>query len=477
MKTTFRRLFAMSATLILLCLLLLGITFRLMLDRHLEEQLHQRMQSNAQVMVNLAAAYDAMGELEYRWGDFHICLTTAAYSSDSEIFLCELDGTVRICSCLDSDCRHTQAIVSQELIDEIVARGDVFLEREMDGLYDAVQYVQAMPVMSPVSEEMIGVLIVTSPRNQNASTSVQATTIFFYVSVFVLVVALIMSYLMSRNQSRALEEVANAATRFAHGDLDARAAVGGKNTEEADALATAFNSMAQSLANSERQRKEFVANVSHELKTPMTTIAGFVDGMLDGTIPQESHNHYMRLVSDEVRRLSRLVRSMLEISRLQANGIAEEKKQRFDLCEAIGQVLVSFEQRVNRKRIHMEVELPDRSVYTKADPDSITQVIYNLTDNAIKFCNEAGRLRVCLQVEAGKARVIIQNTGPTIAPEDLPLIFDRFQKADKSRSADPDGVGLGLYIVKTILDCHGEDIYVTSENELTTFTFTLPVVR
>jgi len=235
--------------------------------------------------------------------------------------------------------------------------------------------------------------------------------------------------------------------------------------------------MADSLAQSERQRQEFVANVSHELKTPMTTISGFMDGMLDGTIPPQQHRQYMQLISDEVRRLSRLVRSMLEISRLQSQGIGEDKKRRFDLGDVIAQTLISFEQRINRKGLLMEVQLPERSLFTRADPDSITQVIYNLIDNAIKFCNEGGILGIRLEAEGTKARITIRNTGNTVPPEELPLLFDRFHKADKSRSADRDGVGLGLYIVKTILNSHGEDIRVTSENGLTTFTFTLPLVR
>ena len=162
---------------------------------------------------------------------------------------------------------------------------------------------------------------------------------------------------------------------------------------------------------------------------------------------------------------------------MQSQGIDESKKRRFDLTETVGQVLISFEQRINRKRINVDVQMPDRSVWTKAEPDSITQVIYNLTDNAIKFCNEGGLLRIILEPEGGKARVTIQNTGPTVDPAELPLLFDRFHKTDKSRSEDREGVGLGLYIVKTILDGHKEDISVTSENGLTSFTFTLPLVR
>lgn len=477
MKTLFSRLFAMSAALILLCLLMVGVTFRLMLDRSMEEDKRRTMESTAQNMSALAAAYDATGELDHRWGDFHICLTTAAQASGSEMFLCELDGTVRICSCPEMECIHDDARVSQAVIAEILEQGSSFEESDLDGLYAEARFVEGLPVLSSVTEEPIGVIVVTAERAGMVQVSVQATNIFFYVSVFVLALALIMSYALSRGQSRAVQEVAKAAAKFGLGDLSARAPVGGKNTVEADELAQAFNAMADNLAASERQRKEFVANVSHELKTPMTTIAGFAEGILDGAIPPSQHRQYLQMIADEVRRLSRLVRSMLEISRLQSQGIAEEKKRRFDLCETIGQVLISFEQRVNRKRIRMDVELPDRSVWAKADPDSITQVIYNLTDNAIKFCNEGGDLSLRLETDGGKAHVSIQNTGATIDPEELPLIFDRFHKADKSRSEDREGVGLGLYIVKTILNSHGEDIFVTSENGVTTFTFTLPLVR
>lgn len=477
MKTTFSRLFAMSAALIFLCLLLMGVTFRLMLGKSLEEQTQQSLQKNAKTLAELAVAYEATGELEYRWGDFHICLTTAAYASGSDVLLCGTDGVMKICSCMESDCMHLTHQIEEGLINTVIAEGSVFRQSDLGGLYDGAQYVQAVPVRSQITQELIGILIITAPRNQAKQISVQATTILAYVSVFVLVVALIMSYAMSRNQAKGLQVVARTAAKFGHGDLSARVPVRSNNTEEANELAVAFNAMAESLAKSERQRKEFVANISHELKTPMTTIAGFLDGILDGTIPEDQQRQYMQLVSDEVRRLSRLVRSMLEISRLQAQGISEDKKRRFDLCEAVGQVLISFEQRVNRKRLHMDVQLPDKSIFTRADPDSITQVIYNLTDNAIKFCPEGGKISIMLQNEGGKARVTVSNTGPTIDPKDLPLIFDRFHKADKSRSADPDGVGLGLYIVKTILDSHAESIHVTSENELTTFTFTLPSVR
>ena len=477
MKTTFSRMFTLFAALILLCLLLLGTAFRVMLNGYLEEEKRSTLRSNVETLVNLASAYDAAGELEDRWGGFRISLTTAAQVSGTDAMLCDLQGNVRMCSCEDPGCIHSNRTVEPELIRQIVEQGEDFSEGTVSGIYDTTHFAEGMPIVSRIDNSIIGVLIVTAPTEQIDGMLMRTTTMFFYVSVVVLAVAMIATFLLSRRQSNAIQTVTRTAIRFGHGELDARVPVGGKNSEELDELAVAFNGMAESLAKSEKQRQEFVANISHELKTPMTTISGFMDGMLDGTIPEAQHRHYMLIISDEVRRLSRLVRSMLEISRLRAQGIREEKKRRFDLCESIGQVLISFEQRINRKHIRMDVQLPDRSIWAKADPDSITQVIYNLTDNAIKFCNEGGILGVILETDGGKARITIRNTGVTVPPEELPLLFDRFHKADKSRSADREGVGLGLYIVKTILDSHGEDITAASENGVTTFSFTLPLVR
>jgi signal transduction histidine kinase len=477
MKTTFSRLFILFATIILLCLLVLGMIFRVMLFDYLKEEKQQTLHSNAVSMTKLAAAYDAAGELDERWGNFRIALTAAARVSGNEAMLCGPDGEIWMCSCRTVGCSHVSSVVDRKLVEQVLAQEEYFTESTLSGIYEVPYFVEGMAVRSLVTDRVIAILFVTSSPEQITGMLRESISIFMYVAAAVLLLAMAASFLMSRSQARSLQAVTGAAARFGHGDLDARVPVNPKATAEMTALTEAFNSMAESISQSERQRQEFVANISHELRTPMTTISGFVDGMLDDTIPAQQHRQYMQLVSDEVRRLSRLVRSMLEVSRLRSQGISEEKKRRFDLCESVGQVLISFEQRVNRKAIHMDVQMPDRSIWVKADPDSITQVLYNLTDNAVKFCTEGGLLGISLETEGQKARVTVRNTGPTIPPEELPLLFDRFHKTDKSRSADKEGVGLGLYIVKTILDGHGESIRVTSENGLTVFTFTLPLAR
>ena len=228
--------------------------------------------------------------------------------------------------------------------------------------------------------------------------------------------------------------------------------------------------MADSLQETERQRRDFIANVSHELKTPMTTIAGYTDGILDGTIPPEKERQYLQIISDESRRLSRLVRRMLDISQIQNQ---EMKKEEFDLCESARIALLSMEQKIMSRGLDVDAEIPEDSVMVQGDRDLITQVMYNLLENAAKFAAPSSTLYLGLTVNGEKAYVTVRNQGQTIPAEEIPLLFERFHKSDKSRSEDKDGYGLGLYVVKTILAQHKEMITVTSENGVTAFTFTM----
>ena len=299
--------------------------------------------------------------------------------------------------------------------------------------------------------------------------------IFVAVALVVLCLAMVFSYVSSVRLTQPLQEMASAVRRFGQGEFDVRVEEN-RGTEEVNELALAFNAMADSLAQSETRRQEFVANISHELKTPMTTISGFTDGILDGTIPPDKAPEYLQVVSTETKRLSRLVRKMLDISKLQSrqNVVGHEQ---FDLCEIMCQMLLGLEGKINARHLDMDVQIPEESVMVWGEPDAITQVGYNLMDNAIKFSPEGAVIQLIITTKDNKAYVTVRNQGPTIPAEELPLIFDRFHKSDKSRSMDKDGVGLGLYIVKTILNNHKEDITVTSENGVTTFTFTMTLAR
>ncbi len=475
MKTTFSRQFAMIAALLLLCLLITGVSFRFLMLGTIESQNQQTMIRDAEAVAELAEAYDSVGDLQNNF-DFHISLSLFTKVGDAEALLCDTDGVIRICSCEKFSCDHIGQTVDPVLLAEIQKDGSWYEETTLSGIYDESRYLAGQTLFASDGEQ-IGYVLVSAPMAQTKNFMLRSSTLFFYVAIAVLVVSMLAASFLSRMQVRPLGQMADAARRFGRGELSVRVEESPKNTSEINDLARAFNTMVDSLESSERRRQEFVANVSHELKTPMTTIGGYIDGMLDGTIPPEKQQHYMQIVSGEVRRLSRLVRNMLDISRLQAMGVEESRMTRFDLGELMSDVIITFEQKINGKGLNVDVELPDRPVWVKAERDGITQIVYNLLDNAIKFCPQGGKLGLFLALEGGKAKVTVQNTGPTIDPNELPLLFDRFHKADKSRSADREGWGLGLYIAKTIVGAYGGDIWATSENGITNFIFTLPTVR
>jgi signal transduction histidine kinase len=248
------------------------------------------------------------------------------------------------------------------------------------------------------------------------------------------------------------------ATRnFAKGKFDVKTPVIGE--DEIAELAIAFNSMADSLAHYEYTRSSFLANVSHDLRTPMTSIAGFIDGILEGAIPPEKQPYYLEIIGQEVKRLSRLVNSLLDISRMEA-GNRKFEKTPFDICEMARIILLSFESKIDAKHLDVDFEAPDDRLMVFSDKDAINQVLYNICDNAVKFSKDGGKYKIAIKEELSKVTVKVYNEGEGIPNEDLPYVFDRFYKSDKSRRLDKTGVGLGLYICKTIMDNLGEDISV-----------------
>ncbi|MCL1807439.1 MAG: HAMP domain-containing histidine kinase [Oscillospiraceae bacterium] len=298
-----------------------------------------------------------------------------------------------------------------------------------------------------------------------------------FMSVIIVLLSGVTAYFSARRQTRPLRQMAACARSFELGDYCTRAETGDYQDGEIYELAQAFNSMAQTLQRGEELRRGFIANVSHELKTPMTTISGFIGGVLDGTIPEERHSETLSIVRDEVMRLSRLVESAANLSRLQT-GQLELHPRPFDIAEISLRILLGFEPRVEEKGLSVHLDVPEpEELYVHADPDSITQVLTNLLDNAIKFSQPGGELGFSITPRAGKVFVSVVNHGQTIPPEDLPYVFDRFYKADRSRSADRTGLGLGLFLVRSILNAHYEDIHVFSQDGRTEFRFSLPEAK
>ncbi len=468
MKRLFPRQLLLTICLVLLTLLLVSASFQVMLYQYVLNVEQQNLNETARAAAEMMRFLD-MGQPGILPA---LQLDYTARATGDDAVLCDVHGTVVACSCGMQRCEHIGKQLDGVQLQQaaLSATAPKMLSQE---LYGEKRLTAVSLVVDPAGVPC-GYILASTGYDAVDSVMRDALKINLRTILIILPICVIAVWLVVRRQTKPIKELTAAAKQLRRGQMSARVPTDSSNTTEIQELAVAFNNMAQALEKSETRRQEFVANVSHELKTPMTTISGYMDGMLDGTIPPEQQRHYMEVTSEEVKRLARLVRNMLDISRLQGNPIPPEKKRRFDLCESVGQTLITLEQKINAKHLEVETELPPEGAMSYADPDAITQVIYNLTENAVKFSAKGGTLGIKIgQTANNKYLLTVTNDGQTIPPEELPLVFDRFHKADKSRSADREGWGLGLYIVHTIIRSHGEDIFVTSRDGKTSFSFTM----
>ncbi len=286
-----------------------------------------------------------------------------------------------------------------------------------------------------------------------------------------LMIGAILALLVSRSQIRPIREIDRAVHDFSKGDLSRRVNLhcGG----ELEQLGNSINHMAEELSNLEDSRRSFVANVSHELRSPMTSIKGYIQAMQDGTIGDEDRAVYLGVVLDETNRLTNLVRDLLDLSRLESGKFPMDIAP-FDANEMMRRILIRFEQRIDRKNIDVRIEFADDPCFVSGDVSRINQVVSNFIDNAVKFMTDAGGVLTLRTAREDKMiRIAVQDNGPGIAPDDLPHILDRFYKADKAHTAGM-GTGLGLSICKSILMQHNSQIDVQSTPGRTVFSFTLP---
>ncbi len=469
MRSYYFKNFITVALLVLLSFLILGASFVLVGRNYALRERRDTLESNAIELSRLASAYARDGSLD-DW-NFRIMLSTVAHSTGNLCFVTDSGGAVVTCSDAEPNCAHIGRSIPSAVLTELREKNYYSGLSSLGALCSETGYVAALPILTERGGGAGYVFAVSS-----VSGVVEAwrsiLNIFLMVAFVIMILALVLGYFSSKLRARPINEMADAALKFAHGDFSARVTADDRD-DEIGALAASFNQMAESLAQSEQRRSDFIANVAHELKTPMTTISGFADGILDGTIPYEKQSQYLETISSETKRLNRLVRSMLDLSRMQSGNPAELRAKSFDAAELLAQTLILFESKINGKRLSVDAQLPEDPMPVCGDRDAINQVMYNLLENAVKFSDPGGELGVSLFKQGGKAYVSIRNHGPTIPEEELPLIFDRFHKTDKSRSIDRDGYGLGLYIVKTILGNHGEDIVVTSRDGVTEFVFSL----
>lgn len=455
---------------ILVLFITLGVTSGLLLS------LTTDYISEREEIAALDSAEELGSLLRYRTrenaGVFNRLIASYANKLDATVFVCDTAGTVLISSGSINNRMSEFVPVGYKLSEEqyksviegntINSRGnfDDYFSKDVitagvplniDGYIQGGVFVcRAVPAPGDLARELRGYFLL-------------AVVISFSFASLII-------YIFARRVTAPIAKMKKAARAFASGNFGERADVPGYG--ELTELANEFNNMADSLQNLENNRRAFVADISHELRTPMTTISGFVEGMLDGTIPESSRDKYLSVVLDETKRLTRLVNDILYAEKYR-KGETVINKEVFDINEIVRLALIGQEFRISEKNIDAEAAFEYETMNVLADRDSITRVITNLVDNAVKFADNGGKIKITTENIGGKCNVSVFNSGSFISPEDKNKIFDRFYKTDRSRSMDKKGVGLGLHIVKSILAQHKSNISVESNSLGTTFFFTL----
>ncbi len=375
--------------------------------------------------------------------------------------------TKKACNFADG---NSHIYISDDLLTSLMSGDKIEEVSDLNGIFSESYDIHSVPMLSSDGAYLGAVHACSVTSGLNILLNRTVKTIFMS-TIWIMLAMLVVVYFISERLVSPIKAMSRAAKMFAKGQFDVRIPVYGD--DEVAELATAFNNMASSLSTNEEMRRVFLANVSHDLRTPMTTISGFIDGILDGAIPPEKHEYYLGVIASEVRRLSRLVSSLLDISKIQA-GERKFTKISFDICEMCRQVLISSEQRIEEKNLDVEFICDRDNMYVIGDTDAIHQIVYNLFDNAIKFASVGGKYIIEIKEVGQKIETSVYNEGIGIPEEDIPFVFDRFYKGDKSRGLDKTGVGLGLYISRTILEAHNEEITVESEyGKWCRFAFTL----
>ncbi len=475
-KTSFSKYLVAFTVIILVSFIMLSGIITSIIGNHLTKDKEDSLQRTAQV---ISGQIEHLGntnlEVFVNTGTaMGIVLSVLNLKSDFEIMISDATGAVLLTTIGMPE--GGDPIIHGELgslpIDSFGEQdgGRLVYRGDFDGFLPEHSIVMAQKVVNDEGAVCGYVFALSSTASEDRLITVSRRAVF-NSSIWVMLAAVIATYFITERIIHPLRVMKGAAKSFAKGDFTARVTVYGN--DEVSELAKAFNNMAESLDNLEKMRNSFLASISHDLRTPMTTISGFIDGITSGAIPPEKHEYYLGVISGEVHRLSRLVSQILDVSRLES-GDRKFNFADFDIAEVARIVLISFEQKIEDKKLDVVFDAQSDEMYVKADKDAIYQVIYNLCHNAIKFSREGGLFKIKIEtLRDKKIRFSIYDEGETIAEDELGAVFDRFYKTDKSRGKDKTGVGLGLYISKTIIDAHGEEITVVSGDSGTEFSFTM----
>lgn len=457
----------MSA-IILASFVLIGATLFIFVWKYSSDEKQKQLYQGAVRVAGLTSALSDSFSLSFQ-RPYRNSLQFISESTNADIFIADTNGTVVVVSAINK-LKNNEAVIPNNIVNSITDKGLIKETGKLGGFFTETRYSVGMPFL--IGDNVYGgVVILSSVTGQVNKLMVDIMGMFGVALILALIISFVWLYFTTNKLINPLKAMSNAAKSFAAGKFDEKINVYGN--DEIAQLSLSFNHMADSLTKLEEMRSSFVSNVSHDLKTPMTTISGFIDGILDGTIPKEKNEYYLTIVSNEVKRLSRLVNSLLDIARINEGKISYLPEP-FDVGKMLFNIADNIHFSANQKNITVKMSVPDYKIIAFADEDAIYRVVYNLAENAVKFTPNDGIIEFITAFDGKKIYISVKNTGAGIKADDIPFIFDRFYKADKSRGMDKQGIGLGLFMAKQIINAHKEDLWVNSEEgKYAEFIFTL----
>lgn len=465
-KTIFSRLFWTSTAIIFFTVVVVSASMFGLLSKYVEDE---RFYSAKKASGSIEYLTLAIAKEGFDSRDMELYKTTLeSWSMLVNADISVIDSRAKPFASTNTECTIPEKY-SKDVLDGKTVSGRVGILDNSSKFY----YMIGIPIQNK-TQVGGGIFYFFSPGVGGSTVKSFSSTLFMTL-IIALLISLILIYFESRHLTKPLRELNNAVLEIASGKFDKRVNI--KANDEVSQLASSFNYMADSLTRLEEMRTSFISDISHELRTPMTSISGFVQGILDGTIPKDKEKEYLEIVLDESTRLAKLTNEMFEMTKMNSPEYKLSVKK-FDVNEVIRRCIISAEQKVEAKGLELDVWFEKDVQNVLADPDAIKRVIINLLDNAIKFSYEKNTIVIRAYEKNRKIYVDTINYGEGILAEDIPHIFDRFYKSDKSRGRNKAGAGLGLSFVKNILNLHAQTITVTStpsgENTMkTVFSFTL----
>ena len=466
-RSIFRRILAINVVSMLICSVILGTTQTFMLTRYIAKYNENNLIKNAEEIVKGIERAETQDNISR-------FINGVSRAAGAYIFVIDAGNNVLL-QCDREDLIKKQPKYINPSYTKTVLSGEVYSSiGNLGGVYNMTMYNLQIPIKNN-NGDIIGAVCLSRPIPEHQKMQHDLIKILCISMLVIFAFSIILSYIFAKSISVPIKKITESTVEFAKGKYSVRAdaAVANSNVSEISELATSFNKMAEEIEKSEDVKNAFISDVSHELRTPMTTINGFVEGILDDTIPKEKHNDYLKIVHSEITRLSRLVNTFLDITRLSSDKLVLNMVD-FDICEVIRIAVIGHEPIIKEKNINVELNLDSEKCFVNADQDSITRVITNLIDNAVKFTDENKDIIIYVREVSREFEISVKNYGCGLSEEQKTMIFKRFYKVDKSRSVNKEGTGIGLYLVKNILSAHNKKINVNSvEGEFAEFTFRL----